>query len=187
MTTADGETGTNFQRKVPQGDDRERRVCSDCGFIDYENPKVVVGSVATWQDRFLLCRRAIEPRKGFWTLPAGFLELHESAAAGAAREAWEEARAKIEIDQLLAIYSIPRISQIQLIFRAALATPEVEAGPETLELDLFPWRDIPWDDIAFPSVNWALDHYQEVRDQAIFAPRVNPPGEAGEMATHAGL
>lgn len=178
----------NFERKVPQGDDRLRRVCADCGFIDYENPKIVVGSVATWQDRFLLCRRAIDPRKGFWTLPAGFLELHESAAAGAAREAWEEARAKLEIDQLLAIYSIPRISQIQLIFRARLATPEVAAGPETLELDLFRWRDIPWNDIAFPSVNWALDHYQEVRDQTVFAPRVNPPGEAGDLAAaEAGL
>jgi ADP-ribose pyrophosphatase YjhB (NUDIX family) len=181
MTTPESQPGPNFERRVPEGDDRQRRVCSDCGFVDYENPKVVVGAVATWQDRILLCRRAIDPRRGFWTLPAGFLELHESAAAGAAREAWEEARARIEIDQLLAVYSIPRISQIQLIFRARLASPEVAPGEETLELDLFHWRDIPWHDIAFPSVHWALGHYREVRDQAVFAPRGNPPGEAGEM------
>src|SRR3546814_2932472 len=118
------------------------RVCRDCGFGAYENPKIVVGSVAAWQGRILLCRRAIEPRRGFWTLPAGFLELQETAAAGARREAWEEARAELEIDQLLAIYSIPRISQIQLIFRARLTQPDVAVGPETLELDLFEWDAI---------------------------------------------
>ena len=185
MTTPTTALGPDFERKVPDGDDRPRLVCSACGFIDYENPKVVVGSVVSWQDRILLCRRAINPRKGFWTLPAGFLELHESAAAGACREAWEEARAKIEIDQLLAVYSIPRISQIQLIFRARLTTPEVMPGPETLELDLFQWRDIPWDDLAFPSVHWALGHFDEVRGQPHFAPRANPPGDPGEMTAGA--
>ncbi|WP_340116090.1 NUDIX hydrolase [Pelagibius sp. 7325] len=168
-----------FERKVPAGDDRTRLVCRDCGFVNYENPKIVVGSVATWQDRILLCRRAIEPRRGFWTLPAGYLELHEEAAAGARREAWEEARARLEIDQLLAVYSIPRISQIQLIYRAGLITPEVAAGPETLELDLFTWDAIPWDQLAFPSVHWALKDHRAVRGQAVFAPRGNPPGEDG--------
>lgn len=168
-----------FERKVPAGDDRTRLVCRDCGFVNYENPKIVVGSVATWEDRILLCRRAIEPRRGFWTLPAGYLELHEEAAEGARREAWEEARADLEIDQLLAVYSIPRISQIQLIYRAALVTPEVAAGPETLELDLFAWDAIPWDLLAFPSVHWALKDHRAVRGQAVFAPRGNPPGEDG--------
>lgn len=171
----------SFVRRVPEGDDRPRRVCTDCGFVDYENPRVVVGSVAAWRDRILLCRRAIDPRRGFWTLPAGFLELHEEAAEGARREAWEEARAKIEIDQLLAVYSIPRISQVQLIFRARLVAPEVAAGPETLELDLFSWSDIPWEEIAFPSVRWALGHFHEVRDLEAFAPRANPPGETGDL------
>ena len=170
-----------FQQRVPKGDDRPRRVCADCGFVDYENPRVVVGSVVSWQNRILLCRRAIDPRRGFWTLPAGYLELHESAAEGARREAWEEARARIEIDQLLAVYSIPRISQIQLIFRARLSAPEFAAGPETLELDLFRWQDIPWQEIAFPSVHWALGHYEEVRDLAAFAPRANPLGETGDF------
>lgn len=171
-----------FEREIPKGDDKVRLVCRDCGFINYENPKIVVGSVAAWEDRILLCRRAIEPRRGFWTLPAGFLELNESAAAGAAREAWEEARARLEIDQLLAIYSIPRISQIQLIFRARLAGPDISPGPETLELDLFPWDAIPWDRLAFPSVHWALADYRAVRGQTAFAPRSNPPGEDGGLS-----
>ena len=173
--------GPSFVRKVPEGEDSERLVCQSCGFIHYENPKVVVGAVATWEDRILLCRRAIDPRKGFWTLPAGFLELHESAEAGAVREAWEEARAHLEIVQLLAVYSIPRLSQIQLIYLARLVSPAVEAGPETAELDLFAWDDIPWDDLAFPSVHWALHHFAEVRHAPGFAPRQNPPGERGEM------
>jgi ADP-ribose pyrophosphatase YjhB (NUDIX family) len=168
-----------FERRVPEGDDRQRLVCRDCGFVNYENPKIVVGSVATWQGRVLLCRRAIAPRRGFWTLPAGYLELHEAAADGARREAWEEARAELEIDQLLAVYSIPRISQVQLIYRAGLVTPAVSAGPETLELDLFDWSAIPWDDLAFPSVHWALRDYDELRGAAVFAPRGNPPGEDG--------
>jgi ADP-ribose pyrophosphatase YjhB (NUDIX family) len=173
--------GPAFVRKVPAGDDRDRLVCESCGFVHYENPKVVVGTVATWDDRILLCRRAIEPRKGFWTLPAGFLELHETAEAGARREAWEEARAELEIRQLLAVYSIPRLSQIQLIYLARLVSPEVTPGPETAELDLFTWERIPWDDLAFPSVRWALDHFAELREQPHFAPRHNPPGELGDI------
>jgi ADP-ribose pyrophosphatase YjhB (NUDIX family) len=97
-------------RKVPDGDNRERLVCPDCGFVNYENPKIVVGSVCRWDERILLCRRAIDPRKGFWTLPAGYLEVHESTEAGARREAWEEALASIDIEALLAVYNIPRLS-----------------------------------------------------------------------------
>lgn len=165
--------------QVPEGDDRERLVCPDCGFVNYENPKLVVGSVAVWQDRVLLCRRAIPPRRGFWTLPAGYMELNESAAEGAVREAWEEACARIEIDRVLAVYSIPRISQVQVIFRASLVSPDIAIGPESAEVGLFSWDEIPWDDIAFPSVHWALRHFDEVRGQADFAARSNPPGEAG--------
>src|SRR6266568_1451154 len=110
-------------RTVPDGDTRERMVCPDCGFVAYENPKIVVGSVVVSGDRFLLCRRAIEPRRGYWTLPAGYLEVNESTMAGAAREAFEEAHARISIDGLLAVYDIPRISQVQVIYRARLAEP----------------------------------------------------------------
>jgi ADP-ribose pyrophosphatase YjhB (NUDIX family) len=167
-------------RTIPDGDDRERLTCPDCGYIAYENPKMVAGSVVSVGDRIMLCRRAIEPRKGFWTLPAGFLELHETPEEGARREAWEEARARIAIDALLAVYSVPRISQVQLIYRATLAEPGFAAGPESLEVELFDWADIPWADLAFPSVKWALDEYRSRLGQAVFAPGVNPPGMVGD-------
>lgn len=179
MAETSGPSGGPRVREIPAGDNRLRLVCPDCGFINYENPKIVVGSVVTWQDRFLLCRRAIDPRKGHWTIPAGFLELNESAIDGARREATEEACADIEIDALLAVYNVPRISQVQLIYRAVLRRPEFAAGEESLEVALFDWEDLPWHDLAFPSVRWALHHFQEVRGEASFAPRSNPPGEAG--------
>ncbi len=170
----------HFQRKVPDGDNRERLVCGDCGFIAYSNPKIVVGSVVEAGDgRILLCRRAIEPRSGFWTLPAGYMEERETTEAGAAREAEEEAGAIIAIDGLLAVYNIPRISQVQLIYRARLATPEFAAGPESLEVRLFAWDDIPWDDLAFPSVRWALDAWRATAGQQLGAPATNPPGLSG--------
>lgn len=177
----------NFKRAVPQGDERERLVCVDCGFINYENPKIVVGSVVHHGDKILLCRRAINPRKGFWTLPAGFMEQHETAPAGAMREAFEEAQARIEIDALLAVYSIPRLSQVQLIYRARLADPNIAPGPESEEVGLFTFDAIPWKDLAFPSVHWALGHDREAGGKAAFAPFVNPPGELGDLKEQAGL
>lgn len=170
----------SFEHKIPDGDNRLRQVCTDCGFVAYENPKVVVGAVVTSGAKILLCRRAINPRKGFWTLPAGFMELHESAEVGAAREAWEEANAKIEIDALLAAYTIPRLSQVQLIYRARLVDPMISAGVESLEVGLFDYADIPWDDLAFPSVRWALTQYDLVKDRASFPAFSNPPGETGD-------
>jgi len=161
----------SFSRQTPEEDDQQRLVCNHCGFVNYENPKIVVGSVATWEDQILLCKRAIEPRIGYWTLPAGYLEQHESPQCGARREAWEEARAQLEIDQLLATYAITRISQVQLIYRARLQTPEVSAGPESQEVGLFKWEEIPWDKLAFPSVLWSLKHFRETKDQPVFAPR----------------
>ncbi len=167
-------------RTVPVVDTRERLVCPDCGYISYDNPKIVVGAVSLWQDRILLCRRAIPPRNGYWTLPAGYMELNETTAEGALREAWEEARARLEIRALLAVYNIPRISQVQLIYLADLVAPDVSAGPESAEVALFAWDDIPLDDLAFPTVRWALKHYAEVRDAESFHPRTNPPGEGGD-------
>jgi ADP-ribose pyrophosphatase YjhB (NUDIX family) len=172
---------TEFVRTIPDGDDRERLTCPDCGFIAYENPKIVAGSVVSVGAKILMCRRAIEPRKGFWTLPAGFLELHETPEEGAQREAWEEARARIAIDALLAVYSVPRISQVQLIYRATLAEPGFSAGPESQEVALFDWDEIPWHDLAFPSVKWALDEYRSRLGQPVFTPGVNPPGMTGDM------
>ncbi len=163
-----------FALEVPAGDDRERQVCGTCGWIHYINPKIVVGAICTLGDRFLLCRRAIEPRAGYWTMPAGYMEERETPEAGAAREAREEACAEIEIDSLLAIYSILRISQVQMIFRARLAVPEIAAGPESEEVGLYRWDEIPWDELAFPTVTWALRHWREVEDVAIFPAFVNP-------------
>ena len=161
---------------IPEGDTRERQVCPDCGFINYENPKIVVGSVVTFEGRVLLCRRAIDPRRGYWTLPAGYLEVNESASDGAKREAREEAAAEIAIDGLLAVYSIPRISQVQLIYRAHLARPDFAPGPESLEVALFGWNEIPWSELAFPSVRWALEHYRDCLTSGDFTARGTPSG-----------
>jgi ADP-ribose pyrophosphatase YjhB (NUDIX family) len=167
----------SFSRRVPEGDNRPRLVCDHCGFVDYVNPRIVVGAVCSWEDRILLCRRAIEPRKGFWTLPAGFLEEREGTEEGAAREAREEALAEIEIDALLAVYDVPRISQVHIFYRARLRSPEVGVGEESAEVGLFGWPDIPWDEIAFPSVHWALQAFEEVRGKTVFAPRRRPDAD----------
>lgn len=165
------------ERRIPPGDDKPRLVCPDCDFVAYENPKIVVGSVVTEGDRVLLCRRAIEPRRGFWTLPAGYLELHEAPDEGAKREAREEACAAIELEGLLAVYSIPRISQVQLFYRARLIAPEIACGPESLEVRLMRWDEIPWDELAFPSVLWALRHFEATRGQPLGQPFGNPEGD----------
>ncbi|MGF1509499.1 MAG: NUDIX hydrolase [Myxococcota bacterium] len=163
-------------RRIPPGDDRERLVCPDCDYIAYDNPKIVAGVVAVDGDRVLLCRRAIPPRVGFWTLPAGFLESGESPEEGAIREAWEEARARLRVEGLLAVYSVRRISQVQLIYRAILEDPVVSAGPESQEVSLFPYGGLPWEELAFPTVKWALDAWQRVRNQATWMPESNPEG-----------
>jgi ADP-ribose pyrophosphatase YjhB (NUDIX family) len=179
MTRETTPASSNFERRQPEGDSLTRLVCRDCGFIQYDNPKVVVGSVCRWKEKILLCRRAINPRKEYWTLPAGYMELNETSLEGAKREAWEEARAKIEIERLLAVYNIPRLSQVQLIYAAQLISPDVSAGPESLEVMLVEWADIPWADLAFPSVKWALNHYREGWGKADHPVRANPPGEWG--------
>lgn len=168
----------DFGLEIPPGDDKQRRVCQRCDFIDYQNPKIVAGAVVLKGDQILLCKRAIEPRKGFWTLPAGFMELGESVDEAAQREAQEEALADIEIDRLLAVYSVPRIGQVQVMFRARLIG-DYGVGPESEEVKLVDWKDIPWSELAFPTVVWALTHYAETRHQNVFAPFANPPGTDG--------
>lgn len=169
-------TPADFYLDIPDGDDKERRMCRQCDFIDYQNPKIVAGSVVRSQNNLiLLCKRAIEPRKGFWTLPAGFMELGETVEQAAMREAVEEANAKIAIEQLLATYSVPRIGQVQIMFTATLQS-EISAGPESEEVGLFDWRDIPWSSLAFPTVVWALTHFAQIRHGGPFPPFSNPPG-----------
>ncbi len=186
MSGTDPKLAPAFARHIPDGDSHEREVCTHCGFINYENPRIVVGSVSFWGDRILMCRRAINPRKGHWTLPAGYLEQHETPEAGAAREAREEATARIEIDTLLAVYTIPRLSQVQLIYRARLADDRIAPGPESQAVELFTFDEIPWDDLAFPSVRWALHHFVQTRSMHGFPPFTNPPGETGNLE-HGGL
>lgn len=164
-----------FERRVPDGDTRDRLICADCGHVAYENPKVVVGSVVVSDGAVLMCRRAIEPRLGFWTLPAGYLELGETVEEGARREALEEACATIALDGILGVYSISRIGQVQVIFRARFAGATAFApGEESLEVRLFRPQDIPRDNIAFPSVHWALDAWQRLGAGALGAPAGNP-------------
>ena len=171
-----------FERRIPVGDTMERHVCADCGWVHYDNPKIVVGSVVTYGDKFLLCKRAINPRRGYWTLPAGFLEQKEAVEDGAKREAMEEATAKIRIRDILAVYSVIHISQVQIMYRAVLDTPDFAVGPESLEVRLFDWAEIPWDDLAFPSVYWALHQFREVMDRDSFTPFTNPSGELLEKS-----
>jgi ADP-ribose pyrophosphatase YjhB (NUDIX family) len=161
-------------RAIPEGDDRERLVCGDCGFVLYDNPKIIVGAVCTWEDRYLMVKRAIEPRLGYWTMPIGYMELGESTEQGAAREVWEEARARVEIDGLLSVLSIPEISQVHMIYRARMLSPDFAPGPESLEAELFTWDQIPWDDLAYPNVRWALDYEREMKGKRDFAPRGRP-------------
>ena len=171
----------HFIRSTPDGDTVERDVCDTCGYVHYRNPKIVAGSVVVHENRILLCRRAINPRKGYWTLPAGYMELEETVAEAAIREAREEACADIIIDHVLAVYSIPRLSQVQIMHVARLKQPTFSAGAESLEVDLFDWNDIPWDDLAFPSVHWALKQFKQIEGQQSFPAFGNPQGEFGDM------
>lgn len=173
------ETGGPIARRVPDGDNMERLVCNTCGYIEYDNPKIVVGVVATAGDKVLLCRRAIEPQIGFRTLPAGFMEQGETAEDGARREAREEACADVQLNGMLAVYSIPRICMVQIIYRGILVDGKAAAGHETEEVGLFAPEDIPWDELAFPSVVWALRHHQEIGAATSFAPFTNPDGAMG--------
>ncbi|MDQ6923720.1 MAG: NUDIX hydrolase [Pseudomonadota bacterium] len=145
--------------RVPDGDTLKRYVCAACATIHYQNPKVVVGCLPVWEDRVLLCKRAIEPRLGLWTLPAGFLENGETLIAGALRETAEEAGARVDICALYTIISLPHISQIYVMFHARLRDLDFAPGPESLEVRLFDEDDIPWGQIAFRTITRTLRNY----------------------------
>jgi ADP-ribose pyrophosphatase YjhB (NUDIX family) len=145
--------------RVPPGDTLPRHVCDACGAIHYSNPLLVVGTLPQWEDRVLLCRRAIEPRLGLWTLPAGFMENQETVAQAALRETSEEAGAGIALEEMYAVVSVPHISQVHVIFRARLLSADFRPGSETLEVGLFREEEIPWDQIAFRSITLTLRHF----------------------------
>jgi len=153
--------GAGVERRIPPGEDRERWVCSQCGTIHYENPRMVVGCIVEEGDQILLCKRAIEPRYGYWTLPAGFLELGESTIQGAVRETLEEAGARVQVTAPYAHFDIPLIGQAYLFYRARMLSPEFSAGTESLEVKLVPRSEIPWDQLAFQAVRVALELYRE--------------------------
>lgn len=165
--------GEDISLLVPDGDNRLRHVCSVCGHIHYENPKMVVGCIPEWQDKILLCRRAIEPRYGLWTLPAGFMENAETTAEAAARETMEEAGASVEILELFAMFSLPHINQVYLMYRAQMPDANFSPGEESLDVGLYEEGEVPWDELAFPVVNETLKLY--------FSDRL-----AGEFRIHTG-
>ena len=154
--------------EIPADDNRERAVCTACGSIHYENPINVVGTVPVWQDSVLLCRRNIEPRHGFWTLPAGFLELGETTSEGAIRETVEEAGARIELEGLLTVLNVVRVGQLHLYYRARLQDTQFAPGPETIEARLFTEEQIPWDELAFRTVRETLRRYFDDRRRGAF-------------------
>jgi ADP-ribose pyrophosphatase YjhB (NUDIX family) len=159
--------------RIPAGDRLPRHICDACGAIHYRNPRLVVGTLPVWEDRVLLCRRAIEPRHGKWTLPAGFMENGETVADAARRETSEEANARIELGEMFSMIAVPHISQVHVIYRARLLDLDYSAGEETLDIGLFAEADIPWDDLAFRTIAMTLRYF--------FADR-----RAGNYLFHAG-
>jgi ADP-ribose pyrophosphatase YjhB (NUDIX family) len=162
-----------IELRVPDGDNLPRYVCDACSVIHYQNPKIVVGCLPEWEDRVLLCRRAIEPRHGLWTLPAGFLENGETVAAGAVRETREEASARVELGELYTMISLPQISQIYIMFRARLVDLDFGPGPESLEVRLFREDEIPWEEMAFRTIGRTLRNYFLDRKLGAFPTRLS--------------
>ncbi len=159
--------GSPVQQRIPSGDNLLRYVCPNCNTIHYQNPRMVVGTLPVWEDKVLLCRRAIEPRQGYWTLPAGFMENGESLEQAAARETEEEAGCDIELGKLFAVVSIPYIHQVHFFYQARLLDLRLNPGEETLEAALFGEAELPWDDLAFRSVGYALRQFFADRKQGI--------------------
>ncbi|WP_159991810.1 NUDIX hydrolase [Pelistega ratti] len=153
--------GHQLTRMRPPLDNKERDCCTHCGAVHYRNPLPVVGTLPIWEDKILLCKRAIEPCYGKWTLPAGFMELDESTEQGAIRETLEEAGAHIQLQQLLTILDVPSVSQVHLYYLATLQNLHFTPGEESLEVQLFSFENIPWAEIAFPTVEKTLRYYIE--------------------------
>lgn len=165
--------GSGITLRIPEGDNRERHVCDNCGAIHYQNPKVVTGCLPVYQDRVLLCRRAIAPRSGLWTLPAGFLENGETSSQGAVRETLEEACANVAVEGLYTLFNLPHISQIYMFYRAKLLDLDFRPGVESTDVRLFHEHEVPWQELAFPVVTQTLERY--------FADRAS-----GEFPVHVG-
>lgn len=169
---------------IPQGDDRPRHICDACGAIHYQNPKVIAGCIPVSGERILLCRRAIEPRLGFWTLPAGFMELGETLAEAACREAREEANVEVELEALYTLFSLPHISQVYAFFRGRMPQEQFSAGAESLEVRLFHEHEIPWNELAFATVRRSLRLFFEDRRNGLFTFRAEDMGPDPRRLRH---
>ena len=166
--------------QIPDGDNRHRYCCKHCSAIHYQNPRMVIGTVTVWEEKILLCKRAIEPRHGYWTLPAGFMENGETTDEGAARETLEEAGARVDLGPLFSMIDVPHVDQVHMFYRASLLHLDFEPGPESLEARLFNEDEIPWDEIAFRTVGQTLKWFFEDRrsgryDLHTSAIRYQPP------------
>lgn len=160
--------GERVSLRIPEGDNLPRFVCDACHTTHYQNPNIVAGCIPEWDGKILLCRRAIEPRHGYWTLPAGFMENKETSIEAAARETLEEAGARVEVTSLYCIYNLPHISQVYMMFRSKMTTPDFHAGTESLEVKLFTESEIPWSELAFPVIEETLRRYYEDISKGIF-------------------
>jgi ADP-ribose pyrophosphatase YjhB (NUDIX family) len=168
--------GAPVELRQPPDDNRLRHVCTLCATIHYQNPKMIVGAIPEWEDgRVLLCRRAIDPRRGLWTLPAGFMENSETTAEAAMRETLEEANARVAIGELYSMYNLPNINQVYLLFRARLVDLDFSPGTESLEVELFEEQNIPWNELAFRPVRFTLQHYFADRKAGNFQFRIGDP------------
>jgi ADP-ribose pyrophosphatase YjhB (NUDIX family) len=172
MTSLQPTTFKNFSIVTPADDNRDRLVCGDCGWVHYENPRIIVGAIVRAGSQLMFCRRAIRPRYGFWTIPAGFMELGESPEDGAIREVQEEAGASVKVSSLLGIYAVPRIGQVHLVYLADLIDDQFCAGDESLQVELFPATQaaIPWDELAFPVNHWALRDFLSLNGADVLQP-----------------
>ncbi|MFG6666308.1 NUDIX hydrolase [Halomonas sp. HNIBRBA4712] len=159
--------GEKVRFAIPEGDDRPRYLCESCGAIHYQNPRIVAGTLPVRGDRVLLCKRAISPRKGYWTLPAGYMENAETTREASARETREEAKAEVELGSLYTLIDLPHINQVYMIFLAELKS-DYAAGEESLEVALFAEEEIPWQELAFPTIERTLAHFFEDRKQGHF-------------------
>jgi ADP-ribose pyrophosphatase YjhB (NUDIX family) len=178
--------GSPVRSLIPPGDTLPRYVCDACTTIHYQNPKIVVGCIPEWEGKILMCRRAIEPRNGLWTLPAGFLENHETTIEGAVRETLEEAHARVEISMLYALYNVPHINQVYLLFRGQLLDLNFKPGAESLEVQLFDERQIPWEKLAFRTVRETLKAYFNDRRSGAFSFHIGdiPPPQSSNKPSN---
>ncbi len=160
--------GASVTLQIPAGDNRERHVCGECDTIHYQNPRMITGTLPIYEDKVLLCKRAIEPRYGLWTLPAGFMENGERTEQGAIRESWEEAYANLSIDQLYTLFNLPHINQVYFFYKAQLLDTDFRSSSESLEVALFSEDEIPWDQLAFSVVTTTLKRYFSDRKQGSF-------------------